>query len=159
MRAFVWLLAASGLLVVSGSRAQEKNSVPPSSDTTKCVVNHLDRAYGITFKALTTAGNSMPRSETEIKITLEFTKDVKDVRAMRRVFVPVANPSTRRDPQPLVFHLFDEQNVSLGQFAIADTEGDLTGVKGDAFRVILRCHTATFQKTKKVEARLSPPPG
>src|SRR5262249_32297833 len=153
------LLAASGLLLVSGSPAQEKKPAPPSNDTPKCVVNHLGRAYGITFKALTTTGNSMPRSETEIKITLEFTKDVKDVHAMRSVFVPVANPSTKRDVQPLVFHLFDEQNVSLGKFAIADTEGDLTGVKGDAFRVVLRCHTATFQKTKKVEARLTPPPG
>jgi hypothetical protein len=99
------------------------------------------------------------RAITEVKITLDFTKDVPDVLEMRSAFAASGggNPANL-DKHPIVFYLFDEDNVSIGKYVIVKIEGDLTGVKGDAFRIILQIPTETLRKAKKLEARLANPP-
>jgi hypothetical protein len=157
MKTFVGLVAISILTATVGTHAQEKKE-EPRTDGLKCVVEQLDKAYGIKMKSVATKDFAPQGFDTEIKITFEFTKDVADMKALKETFVANDNPPAKLDTYPLVFHLFDEDNVSLKKLVVRQIQGDLTGVKGDAFRIILQCDTATFKKTKKIEARLLNPP-
>lgn len=117
-------------------------------------------------------------------LVLEFTKDLKadELKSVRRGFEPIQSKrrsktkAHKRDDDPdttlknspnnqLEFHFFDEDRVVVdkcknGGSGYRIVEGDLTGRKGDAFRIII---DATFDKKlqpplaakiKKVEIRL-----
>lgn len=157
MKALVWLVAASVLLLAAGSHAEDKKDAKPD-EPIKVVTEHLDKAWGIKFKSVSVKDTAPEGADTQVKLTLEFTKDITDTTEMRKAFVAATGIPLKFDGLPLVWHLFDEDNVSLGKFVITDVEGDLTGVKGDAFRVVVSCLTTKFKKAKKIEARLSNPP-
>jgi hypothetical protein len=116
-------------------------------------MDQLETAWGIKFKSFSMKNEA---AETyEFKITLEFTKDVNDVTMLKGVFYPSGRLIPGDFNQcPLVFHLFDEENVSLKKYVIKSLEGDLTGVKGDAFRILLDCDAESVKKAKKLKARL-----
>ena len=54
-----------------------------------------------------------------------------------------------------LFHTPD--GVAFAEIVLEGARTNLE-VKGDAFRIILRCDTTTFKKVKKIEARLLNPP-
>lgn len=151
MKTLAWLLIVFGPLSVA--TADDKKDQPKAQEGLKCVVDQFDKAWGIKFKSM----KIVPGKEGYgITITLEFTKDVPDVKQMQRAFAP-GDPKNL-DNHPIVFWLFDEDNVSIGWYAIKATEGVLTGVKGDAFRIILALEPEKLPKGKKLEARLANPP-
>jgi hypothetical protein len=147
------MAVAFGFLPVA--LADDKNEQP------KWVVDQFDKAWGIKLKSV--AMKDSGGSFTEVKMTLEFTKDVPDVEEMRKAFAagfgtpPKARRGTPPNPvnHPILFYVFDKENVSIGKFAISRIEGDLTGVKGDAFRIILVIPNYTLKEAKKVEGRLA----
>jgi hypothetical protein len=57
-----------------------------------------------------------------------------------------------------MLHLFDEDNVLISK-GVPNMEGEVSGKKGDAFRLILLVDTNTLGMTRKIEARSSAPPG
>lgn len=149
MKPFALLIAAWLFTFVGTSHAEDKKD----GAQIKVVVDHLDTSWGIKFKSVTAKDSE---SKTEIKITLDFTQDVTEPSKMREALGSLS-PNGPMDPL-VVFHLFDEDNVSMGKYFIKSIEGDLSGIKGDAFRIIIECDTVVFQKAKKIEARLPTPP-
>jgi hypothetical protein len=149
------MAVAFGLLTVAF--ADDKKEKPKEEGELKCVVDQFDKPWGIEFKSMAIM-DSRAKGETEVKITLDFTKDVQNVTEMRRAFAASGSAPANLDNHPIVFYLFDADNVSIGKYVIMKSEGDLTGVMGDAFRIILRIDTETFKKAKKLEARLANPP-
>jgi hypothetical protein len=56
--------------------------------------------------------------------------------------------------QTLYFYFFDEDNVTLGKTNVKAVEGEITGKKGDAIRVLVEARfSPEVAKTKKIEAR------
>jgi hypothetical protein len=164
MRMIVWLVAASLLAVAGSSPAQEK------STDSKLFLGVLDDLYGLKAKSIV-ADDVKPPSEirvpenrsvakTRVTITLSFTKDVKNLTELRSLydtFTVSGGTPFRFDNLPLIFHFFDEDNVCIDKVVISALEGDLSGVKGEAFRVFLTCRTESFNRAKRIEARYYPP--
>jgi hypothetical protein len=116
------------------------------SDSIKMDMSYLEKKWGIKYKS-----HSVQDSEFKtktIKILLEFTKDVDDLKEMRRAF-----GEFKTGPFPLWFVYFDDENVSLAKFLLTRVEGELSGKKGDAFRVFLGINGRDFEKTRRIEAR------
>src|SRR5262245_21915100 len=159
MQTIALLVAVFGLL--PGATTDEKKEPPKDDERLKCVVEQFDKAWGIKFKSMTAKDlpgkNSDVSTHTDIMITLDFTKDVSDVSAIRSVFAARGVPADL-DKHPILFYLFDEDNVSIGKFVIMETEGELTGVKGDAFRIHLQIDKEKLKKAKRIEARLTTHP-
>lgn len=143
-------LCASAFAIAITASAQG-----PGEKKIKYNVDYLEKTWGIQFKSASikdsTSGGSGVK---EIKITLEFSKDVaypKDVRkAFTPVFVKGESPTS-----PVFFLLFDEENVAVEKAYIALTEGELTGKAGDAFRAVIRAQPGLFDKVVKIDARMS----
>jgi hypothetical protein len=154
MKTLVWMATSFGLLTVAF--ADDKKEKPKEEGGLKCVVDQFDKLWGIKFKSMAIMDVGVGVT-TEVKITLDFTKDVPDVPEMRRAFEATGSAPANLGNHPIVFYLFDEDNVSIGKYVIMKTEGDLTGVKGDAFRIILQIPTEMLRKAKKLEAQLANP--
>ena len=54
---------------------------------------------------------------------------------------------------PTQLYLFDGDGVVLQKYNLSSIEGEITGVVGDAFRVVAYCEPEVFKKTKKLELR------
>src|SRR5262249_54730862 len=147
MQTITLLVAVFGLL--PGAITDEKKEPPKDDEGFKLVVEQFDKAWGIKFKSMTTKDTPTKGydvgTQTDIKITLEFTKDVSDVFTMRIAFAARGVLAGNDEPQ-ILFYLFDEENVSIDKFLIMKTEGELTGVKGDAFRILLQIDKEKLKK-------------
>lgn len=155
MRTLAWFIAASALVFAGSSHAKDTKNDTKFPDTTKLNFDILDKVYGIKMKsAAVREERSIHTSKTVITITLDFTKDVENVRALYETFAPSSGVPFRFDALPLVFYMFDEDNVAVGKIVISAVEGEPSGVKGEAFRIFLSCPTETFQRTKRIESRL-----
>lgn len=153
MKALAWLAVVIGLPLTAS--ADDKKEPPKEESGLKCVIDQFDKAWGIKFKSMkVTEGKSL----AVVTITLDFTKDVADVAEMRKAFVGTTRKPAKLDTHPIVFYLFDADNVSLDRYVIASTQGDLTGAKGDAFRIQIEIDKEVLKKAKKLEARLPNPP-
>jgi hypothetical protein len=116
----------------------------------KCVTDQLEKAWGVRFKSMQVEGSGSHRYVT---ITLEFSKDA-DPKIMREVFKKYS-PTVSYDDVPVLWILFDVDNVALNKYVIVDVKGDPSGVKGDAFRLSFSCDVDSLSKAKKFEARLN----
>ena len=155
MKTLVWFVAASALLFAGSSHAADKKTATKFPDTIKLNLDILDKVYGIKMKsALVKEEESARASKTGIIITLEFTKDVENVRALYETFAPSGGVPFRFNELPLVFYMFDEDNVVVGKIVVMGGEGEPSGVKGEAFRIFLSAPTETFDRTKRIETRL-----
>lgn len=89
---------------------------------------------------------------------MEFTKDVEDLPELRRVFLSYAS-SGKKPQTPLLWYYFlDEDNVTLwkttnSSYNSVKIDGELTGVKGDAFRAVLSVPSMIVSKTRRIEPR------
>lgn len=129
--------------------------------TTRAVVEQLTRAQGINVTVV--KSKYCPKEKkTEVTLTFEFGRELTkqaDVDAVAEMFKPRSSSEVNTVGTPLVFHLFDKENVSIGKYVITRAvEGELTGLKGDAFRVTIVCDTEKFSRAKKIEARMANPP-
>lgn len=158
MKFFFWLVLAAALLFTAQSAAaDDKKGTTKPDDSLKIVIDQLEKEWGIKLKS-SSKKEAKAKTETELKLTLDFTKDVSDLTEMRKAFIALPAPPRQIATHPLVFHLFDKDNVSIGKYTIRKIEGDLTGTKGDSFRIILICETAMLDQATKLEARLKEAP-
>ncbi len=167
MKVFAWFAAACVLIVGGSSRAEDNKSDP------KLMVENLERGFGIKMKSVAYSETKHPpkpriqisgdtsADKTGIVITFEFTKDVTDVRLLlwlQESFAPSAGVPFAFNQLPLIFHFFDEDNVCVEKVVISSIEGDLSGIKGEAFRISLSSPTDVFKRAKRIEARYYLPP-
>ena len=50
-------------------------------------------------------------------------------------------------------YLFDEENVAIQKTGFAGRVGEVTGIKGDAFRIVISVDASVVAKTKKLAIR------
>lgn len=105
-------------------------------------MDYLEKTWGIKFK---NAAFQSGRPSAYL-ITLEFTKDVENLQAMRDAF-------KSKMPARLLFYFFDKESVSLGKTPALLIQGELTGKKGDAFRVKVMPLIDHKVPIAKIEAR------
>jgi hypothetical protein len=153
----LFAICSSLVLVAASSRADDKKEESKSDDVPRLVVDQIEKEWGLKLKS-NSKKEGKSKAETELKLTFEFVKEVPDVAEMRKVFVAMPGPPRQIATHPLVFHLFDKDNVSLGKYTIRKIEGDLTGVKGDSFRIVIVLDTASLSQATKLEARLKDAP-
>lgn len=154
-------LVLAGLVLISPHVVADdrKQNVPPDNSL-KVVVDQLEKAWETKLKSSSKkeipakGKDASAKTEFEIKLTLEFTKDVTDLAEFRKTFIALPGPPRQFATHPLVFHLFDKDNVSLGKYNIRRIEGELSGSTGDSFRAVLICDTETLSQATKLEARL-----
>lgn len=148
VKALAWIVAVFG--ACSLAAAQEKKEPAADDGKPKFVVDQFEKAWGIKLKSMAVKEDAA-RSGCVVTLTLEFTKDANDAKELERAFAR----STRTGNEiRVIFYLFDEDNVSLGKFTHDSVQGELTGVKGDAFRVGLLLDSQLWAKTRKLEGRI-----
>lgn len=89
--------------------------------------SYAEKKWGVKLKS------AEPYWTTAHKLLFEFTKDVEDKQGLREAF-PV--PARNRTPSA-VWYFFDKDNVVISKAYHDSIEGELTGIKGDAFRVVV----------------------
>ena len=125
-------------------------------------MDYLDKAWGIKVKSVQV--NKIPvmgkDSESPLRVAsllCEFSKDVpveaivndgkvvfflRPLEEMRAALSP-------KSPSQTLFYLFDAENIVLSKNRVENIVGELTGKKGDVFRLILQF----TPPVSKVEAR------
>lgn len=157
MRAIVCV----AVLFAATAQAEEKKS------DIKTSVEHLDKSWNLAVKSVATKevtkeslGDTKfvtPKKLIEIHITLEFVEPPASVKEMRRRFViesklPKVGEPALTDPQTQLWFL-DGDGVELKKLEPWALEGEITGVKGDAFRLITYVEPDVFKKTKRIDLR------
>jgi hypothetical protein len=105
--------------------------------------DHLEKSYGIKMKSV------KKEDANFFRVLFEFTKDVDNLPEMRHAIKP------SKQPEAINYWFFDEDNVAIGKLNGAPlVEGELTGKKGDAFRMFIDVQVQG-KKIQKVEARPS----
>jgi hypothetical protein len=84
---------------------------------------------------------------------MEFTRDVDEgsLKAMRQALTPPRVIRRTVDPH-FYFHYFDKDNVQISKQWVAKLDGELSGKKGDAFRLYLPWGSGT-DKVVKIDGR------
>src|SRR5262249_21233863 len=108
--------------------------------------DYLKKTWGIEFKSA-----SVDKSG-EVKLLLEFSKDLTDLKAMREALSPYSGIPKATQVR-LYFYCFDQDNVSLGKSWITKLEGELSGQQGDAFKLAFNLPPNSAGKVRKVEVR------
>jgi len=164
MRAIAFAAAA---LLVCTAAAQDKKA--EEERTVNCEVDRLDKSWNIALKAAhvkvvmkDSLGDKKfkePKAFTELRVALEFAKDAALIKEIRRVFITESmlpkpgEPALKESHIQLYVH--DAENVVLGKFNPQAIEGEITGKKGDAFRLVFYCDPAFAKKVKKLDLRRS----
>jgi hypothetical protein len=138
------------LLVVSTFGVGPQDKDQPKEEGIKCemeYMEYLDKTWGIKCKSVTLDSSS---GKLKLKLLMEFTKDVSDLKAMREALSPL-RPGRNREPT-FYFHYFDTANVQIAKMPVERLEGELSGKKGDAFRLYLPWGKA-YERTVKIDGR------
>jgi hypothetical protein len=134
-----------------GKKDAEKTPEFPS--LAKWDATFVEKQFGAKLKSV-----KYETSGTVVYVTylFEFTKDADDVKAVRSAFG--SGPAD----SPILIYLFDAENVVVlkGPFRHVNRPGEaleITGKKGDAFRVKNNFDRSSLEKTTKVEFRPAEP--
>ena len=165
-------------VAIEHPQAQEKDTLkPPDSGGEKDAkkddakkegivwnMDYLDKAWGIKVKSVQVnkmkiMGEDSESPERTATLLCEFSKDVPveaTVNDGKVVFFLLPLKEMRaalsaKSPSPMLYYLFDAENIILSKSPAQDIVGELTGKKGDAFRLILQF--STKPPVSKVEAR------
>jgi len=141
------------LCLVAGAAEENKKADEKKKEDVKVVTVDLEERWGTKYKSHTVedvTDGGIPKKK--VKVLLEFAKNATEdeLRVMRALFGP--GPSAQLNYQLWVY-CFDEDNVSIGKFELDKPEKEVSGRKGDAFRLIVAIDAKTFMKTCKIEAR------
>jgi hypothetical protein len=157
------------LLSTTGVSLEDKNAAPATKDGIKYEMDDLGKNFGIKFKA---AKLEQPKTEgdTLITMTLEFTKDVKvsrlspreSLESLRGLFagkeVNLGEGVAKKNFKLFLLkcYFFDEDGVAFTTQPPGKIDGEVSGKKGDAFRITQNVPGAVFAKTKKISFREEP---
>jgi hypothetical protein len=128
------------------SRAPAKKEHAPKVD-----LSYLKQTWGLECKSQKVERNYGAGGGMQITFRLEFTRDVPNLKEMREQFTAQGPNST---DSALWFYFFDDENVVIYKTPPNKIEGEVTGVKGDAIRVIIfAISDSVLEKTQKIEVR------
>jgi hypothetical protein len=130
---------------------------PRNDESLPCKLDHLDKAWNLKCKSVAVKETLDHRAvpQQNVSITLEFTKDATDVKAIRTAFHAVGDlPAPKDGPTRVLCYFFDEDNVAISKKPVMKTEGEITCKMGDAFRVVFRA-PIDLEKVKRLELRPS----
>jgi hypothetical protein len=137
------------------SGAQDKAEKPLPEG--KWNASYVEKPWGLKLKSVKYRFSDKGASALVIFL-FEFTKDVEDVKAVRQAFGIM--PNRQRSTPTFMLYFFDDENVIFHKtFHRVDTDVEITGKKGDAFRVYLETHRSYLHKATKVEFRPVERPG
>ena len=126
-------------------------------------MDYLDKTWGIKVKSvqvnkIKNKGEDSESPERTANLLCEFSKDlpveavvVADMINISRPLGEMRSALSPKSPSQMVFYLFDAENIVLSKSGVQDIVGELTGKKGDVFRLIL--HFSNKPPVSKVEAR------
>ena len=150
LSAFIITFATAGLAF-----SQEGQ---PKAVTATLDLSYYQNAWGMKVKSTTLdfLDQKMPdgsmRSVARISYTLEFGRDIVnyDLDELQRTVVFRKDGEERK-----IRHIFfDEDNVAFFvQYAYQFLDGDVSGVKGESFRIILELRPDVVQASKRIVAR------
>lgn len=162
------IVFVAALVVASAANAQDKKEPEPVKETAiDCSLEHLPKSWNLKVKSSTTKETlkenigekkfDKPKAFQEIRMVLEFADTPAQVKEIRKYVVtedklPKPGDPAFKDPKVQLF-LFDADKVLLGKLNLHEVVGEITGVKGDAFRIASYCETDLFKKVKKIELR------
>ncbi len=160
--AFAAVLLAGTAAAQDTKPEQEERMVP-------CELDRLDKSWNLTLKAarvkvvkkdsLGDMKFKEPKLLTELHVTLEFAKEPGLIKEVRRIFItesmlPKPGQPALKDSH-IQLYVHDEEDVVLGKFNPQAIEGEITGKKGDAFRLVFYCDPEFAKKVKKLDLRRS----
>lgn len=139
-------LAVSLLSLFAGvANAQKRAPSAPSEQPTVTInSDYLERTWGIKVtgsRVHDEGAKSKSDQETVMHfyLTLEFTKDITDATELNAMKQAFALNVKEKDQWAIVWWLFDRENVLVGKVGeLIRLQGELTGQKGDAFRIEFR---------------------
>jgi hypothetical protein len=109
-------------------------------------MTELEKAFSLQFKSATVDG-------TKVKMLLAFTNTLTEPKYHQRYFSsPLYNPPAEGS-SVMYCYCFDEDNVLLCKGMVVGIEGEISGRKDDAFRVIFDC--PCLAKARKLDLRLA----
>src|SRR5262245_1736061 len=92
-------------------------------DGIKVNVTYLEKAWGIKYKSHSITDEAfMGNPIKRVRLLLEFTKDVDNVKEIREAFVLTSYPPKADTKISLWFYCFDEDNVVAGKCYPLQTE-------------------------------------
>ena len=159
--------AAAALLV--GTAAAQDKKTEEQGKMVPCEVDRLDKSWNLTVKAAhvkvvqkDSLGDKKfkePRSFTELRVALEFAEKPGSISEVRRVFItesmlPKPGEPALKDSH-IQLYVHDAEDVILGKFNPQAIEGEITGKKGDAFRLVFYSDPEFAKKVKKLDLRRS----
>jgi hypothetical protein len=109
-------------------------------------LSYAEKAWGVTLKSVSYEDNRKPPL---YKLVLEFTKDIN---GEERQAIYGALNSAPRMVRTVDFYFLDADNVVMTHHSQFAVEGEVTGKKGDAFRLLVVPAADQF-KAVKVELR------
>jgi tetratricopeptide (TPR) repeat protein len=115
---------------------------------------YADKTWGLKIKSVKCEHFAPDRKGTEeYRVVLEFGKDLKpdELKALRESIDPTTSPAAGGK---LEFQGFDDDGVVALRCTVYTLQGELTGTKGDAFRVVIPVRSrAEWAKLTRVEIR------
>jgi hypothetical protein len=117
------------LMVSTAVLAADPEPCPISKE--KWSAGDAEKAWGLKVKAVSYQKDPLP----EFRMTLEFSKDLQpdELTQLRQGFAKQQTAAPRR----IEIHFFDVENVVAYKSNNYNVQGDMTGRKGDAFRLII----------------------
>lgn len=141
MKALMSGLASFALLLTAFALTTSADE-PKKEEGPPCKLDHLDKAWNLKCKTVSMKDtvDQFRISVKDVRVTLEFTKDAMEVKAIRAAFQGLGYLAAPKDGATRVMcYFFDEDNVALYKGYVFAPEGEITGKMGDAFRVTFRC--------------------
>jgi hypothetical protein len=139
-----------GTAVVQTDKDKADAVKPPASETKapipkeKWDLSYAEKAWGVTLKSVTYEDNRKPPL---YKLVLEFTKDIN---SDERQAIYGALNSVPRMVRTVDFYFLDADNVVMTHHSQFTVEGEVTGKKGDAFRLYVLPAADQFKAVKVV---------
>ena len=150
MRLTMMLAVLSGFCVADVAAGQDKDKPPFTADLSRL------QQQGFPLK-LNRFSMESKDNLSHITFVLQFDNDLvaNDLNLLRGYF------NDEGFQTALYFYFFDDENVPIEKLGCSTSmiEGEITGVKGDAFRVVLKVPVKLTERTKKMAWRFEPRTG
>jgi hypothetical protein len=111
---------------------------------------YMEKTWGIKFKSYKLDGG-------RLILLFQFTKDIDDATELRKALARFSGRPAKPGEATHFFYYFDKENVAITKFSPESVQGELSGKKGDAFRVSIPFSSGGDLSGTKLELRPVPP--